>query len=66
MWLNELEVYASPGVVKMLVANKIDKPGRLVSTQEGREFAQNRHMMFIEARYGMVWYGLSTLTHQQR
>ncbi len=50
MWLNELDVYANPNVVKMLVANKVDKPGRVVTAQEGLEFAQNRRMMFIEAR----------------
>eukprot|EP00042_Codosiga_hollandica_P048992 m.560005 g.560005 ORF g.560005 m.560005 type:complete len:140 (-) comp57785_c0_seq1:207-626(-) len=49
MWLNELEVYSSPSVVKMLVGNKIDKPGRVVSTQEGLQYAENRRMMFIEA-----------------
>ena len=51
MWLNELDVYANPNVVKMLVANKVDKPGRVVTAQEGLEFAQNRRMMFIEARF---------------
>jgi len=32
MWLNELEMYATnTGIVKMLVGNKIDKPGREVT-----------------------------------
>lgn len=31
-WLNELEMYATnTGIVKMLVGNKIDKPGREVT-----------------------------------
>lgn len=50
MWLNELEVYATnANIVKMLVANKIDKPGRDVTTKEGTEFARDKAMLFIEA-----------------
>jgi len=50
MWLNELEVYATnANIVKMLVGNKIDKPGRDVTTKEGTEFARDKAMLFIEA-----------------
>lgn len=50
MWLNELEVYATnANIVKMLVGNKIDKPGRDITTKEGTEFARDKSMLFIEA-----------------
>eukprot|EP00043_Microstomoeca_roanoka_P029261 m.21300 g.21300 ORF g.21300 m.21300 type:complete len:196 (+) comp9073_c0_seq1:345-932(+) len=46
-WLNEANVYCDEGVVKMLVANKIDEP-RQVSTDEGRALAREKNMLFIE------------------
>ena len=33
----------------MLVGNKIDKPHRAVSTEEGREFASSHDLPFFEA-----------------
>ncbi len=46
----ELETFANkPDIVKMLVANKIDKPGREVSKEEGLKFARKHSMLFIEA-----------------
>lgn len=49
MWLNEVDVYATTDrLVKMLVANKIDKPERVVTTKEGLDFARDKNMMFIE------------------
>jgi len=50
VWLNELETFANkPDIVKMLVANKIDKANREVSKEEGLKFARKHAMLFIEA-----------------
>ena len=50
MWLTELETYATkPDIVKMLVGNKIDQPGRVVERDEGLRFARKHSMLFIEA-----------------
>lgn len=49
MWLGELDVYATTNkLVKMLVGNKIDKPNREVTKNEGLDFARERAMLFIE------------------
>ena len=51
MWLSEVDTYATkPGIVRMLVGNKIDKQGeREVSREEGLAFARRHAMLFIEA-----------------
>ena len=49
-WLTEVDTYATkPGIVKMLVGNKIDKDQRQVSRDEGLKFARKHCMLFIEA-----------------
>eukprot|EP00794_Sanderia_malayensis_P003758 gene3758-4280_t len=49
-WLSECDTYSTKqDVVKMLVGNKIDQPGREVSRQEGQQFARKHAMLFIEA-----------------
>lgn len=49
-WLSECDTYSTKtDVVKMLVGNKIDRPGREVSRQEGQQFARRHAMLFIEA-----------------
>lgn len=49
-WLQEAETYATKtDLVKMLVGNKIDKPDRVVTRQEGLMFARKHSMLFIEA-----------------
>ncbi|KAJ1100155.1 hypothetical protein NDU88_005242 [Pleurodeles waltl] len=49
-WLNELETYCTRNdIVKMLVANKIDKENREVDRNEGLKFARKHSMLFIEA-----------------
>jgi len=49
-WLQELDIYSTRGeVVKMLVGNKIDAPGREVSREEGLAWARRNHTLFIEA-----------------
>ena len=49
LWLNEADIYASPNIVKMVVANKIDKANRAVTKEEGLRFARKHSMLFIEA-----------------
>lgn len=49
-WLAECDTYSTKrDVVKMLVGNKIDRPGREVTRQEGLQFARRHAMLFIEA-----------------
>jgi len=49
-WLSECDTYTTKrDVVKMLVGNKIDRPGREVTRQEGLQFARRHAMLFIEA-----------------
>lgn len=53
-WLQELEVYSTrPGVLKMLVGNKIDKvasgDNQVVSKEEGLAWARKHSTLFIEA-----------------
>lgn len=47
-WLHEVERYASPGTVKLLVGNKCDREDRVVSTKMGEEFANNLNLPFLE------------------
>ena len=51
VWLNELDQYATKkDLIKMLVANKIDKTSsREVSRSDGLQFARRNSMLFIEA-----------------
>lgn len=50
MWLNELEINGNkPNMIKMLVGNKIDRPDRQVSREEGLLFARKHRMLFVEA-----------------
>lgn len=49
-WMNEVDTYSTKGdAVKMLVGNKIDRPSREVSREEGLAFAKRHRMLFIEA-----------------
>lgn len=49
-WLYELETYSTrSNIVKMLVANKIDKENRAVTREEGMKYARKHSMLFIEA-----------------
>jgi len=48
-WINELNNYSTKSnIIKMLVGNKIDKD-RVVSREEGLQFARRHTMLFIEA-----------------
>jgi len=47
-WIQEIERYAGENVVKLLVGNKIDKPNRVIDTNNGQEYAQSLGMSYIE------------------
>jgi len=47
-WLHEVEKYASPGTVKLLVGNKSDREDKVVSTETGESFANNLNLPFLE------------------
>uniref|UniRef100_A0A1I7Z5U6 small monomeric GTPase n=1 Tax=Steinernema glaseri TaxID=37863 RepID=A0A1I7Z5U6_9BILA len=49
-WMTEVDTYSTKcDAVKMLVANKIDKTNRVVTREEGLQFAKKHRMLFIEA-----------------
>uniref|UniRef100_A0A914YM08 small monomeric GTPase n=1 Tax=Panagrolaimus superbus TaxID=310955 RepID=A0A914YM08_9BILA len=49
-WIAELDTYCTKSdAVKMLVGNKIDVEGRVVTREEGLQFAKKHKMLFIEA-----------------
>ncbi|KAI9451794.1 ras-domain-containing protein, partial [Lactarius psammicola] len=49
-WLEELENYVPPEVVKIVVGNKLDKEfSQRVPTTEGASFAQRTGCLFVEA-----------------
>lgn len=49
-WIQEVDIYSThEHAVKMLVANKIDQDSsRVVTKEQGREFARQNNMLFIE------------------
>ena len=47
-WLKQIDTHASQGVVKVLVANKIDLPNRIISTEKGQELADAHGLAFFE------------------
>jgi small GTP-binding protein len=49
-WFSEMQQHLndSEGVVKMLIANKIDLEGRVVSKEEGETVARKHSMLYIE------------------
>jgi len=47
-WLREIEEYASPKVLKVLVGNKTDRDDREIPTEVGDEFSQRNSMYFLE------------------
>lgn len=48
-WINEIEKYSQSNVCKILVGNKCDLTGqRSVTTEEGKEFAAQFNMPFLE------------------
>jgi Ras-related protein Rab-1A len=47
-WLHEVDRYASPGTVKLLVGNKSDRDDKVISTETGQGYADNLNMPFLE------------------
>ena len=47
-WLREIEEYASPKVLKVLVGNKTDRDDREIPAEVGDEFAQRHGMYYLE------------------
>ena len=47
-WLKQIETHASPGVAKVLVANKTDLPNRVISTERGQALAEEYGLKFFE------------------
>jgi small GTP-binding protein len=47
-WMSNIELHSSKNITKILVANKVDKTDRVVSTEEGMEVARRYNLLFIE------------------
>ena len=47
-WMKQIEQYANPEVLKMLIANKIDLDGQEVESHEGSELAESFGIPFFE------------------
>jgi len=51
-WLKEVKLYTpnnGEGVVKVLVGNKVDLPGKVVSREDAENWARSQGMLFLEA-----------------
>ncbi|NWF94766.1 MAG: GTP-binding protein [Candidatus Thorarchaeota archaeon] len=48
-WLAELKKAINKDIPLVLVANKTDLPDRVVTTAEGRQFAQQHNMPYVES-----------------
>lgn len=47
-WIREIQEYANPKVLKILVGNKTDRDDREIPTRVGEEFAKQYEMYFLE------------------
>ena len=47
-WLKQIDQHAQSNVKKVLVANKSDKPDRIVETERGKELAASYGLDFFE------------------
>lgn len=47
-WLREIEEYASPKVLRVLVGNKIDRDDPEIPVEVGEEFAARHNMYFLQ------------------
>jgi len=52
-WLKQIDSHASEDVARVLVANKIDLPNRVVSKEQGEQLGQ---------QYGLTYFETSALT----
>jgi GTPase SAR1 family protein len=49
-WLSEIKQYAEEDVIIMLLGNKVDKPNRVVSKEQGEKLAKvYKHKTFLNA-----------------
>ena len=47
-WVKQIEAHANPGVVKVLIGNKCDRPDKKIETEKGKELADECRMAFFE------------------
>jgi Ras-related protein Rab-8A len=47
-WLKQIEAHASPGVAKVLVANKTDLANKVIPTERGQSLAAEYGLKFFE------------------
>ncbi len=47
-WMKQIESHATPGVCKVLIANKCDRPDKKVTAEQGRALANEYKMGFFE------------------
>jgi small GTP-binding protein len=47
-WIREIQEYANPKVLKILVGNKTDRDDREIPMRVGEEFAKQHDMYFLE------------------
>lgn len=48
IWIDEIAVYSTQKPVILLVANKIDKEGRVITTEMGQDLAKRKGMLYHE------------------
>ncbi len=47
-WIKQIEAHANPGVVKVLIGNKCDRPDKKIDTERGKALADENKMAFFE------------------
>lgn len=47
-WFDELEAYAAPDIVRVVIGNKSDKTNRAISEEEARAFADAKDATYLE------------------
>ena len=47
-WLKQIDQHASSNVAKVLVANKCDRPDKVIETERGRMLAEQHGLAFFE------------------
>ena len=47
-WLKQIDQHANSNVAKVLVANKCDRPDKVIETERGRALAEQHGLTFFE------------------
>ena len=47
-WLKQIDQHASSNVAKILVANKCDRPDKVIESERGKALADQHGLMFFE------------------